>query len=260
MILVILADRFVQASFGTSLLNAVGMALPLAAISLIMVFFPLSRNLQQRFLTISLCLAFAGIPLFLASVPAADSLQLFTMGCTLVMSSLGLVLFSVSINDRQGQTSNQLPAEQSHDGELHTSSGDQLSSTNQMTHLTLENDVTVSLQTDDLLEENLSEGEVIQSWSRVRFPDGNESLEGSLSVQFSRGEQFRHCHIPFSPPFKRLPQAWWESSEDNLRGDFSMMQSYGCRLTLRRSGTELQETTVDVSILLTTATESKYAA
>lgn len=80
-----------------------------------------------------------------------------------------------------------------------------------------------------------TDSELLQLWKRERLSTGEERLSGSMLVKLAEGEQVRHLHIPFSPPFASLPTAWCEADADGIRLEVGPLQTYGARLTLRRS-------------------------
>ncbi len=119
---------------------------------------------------------------------------------------------------------------------------------------------------DDILTTDLEEteavgdGEIVQSWTRVRLADHTERLEGTIHLHFRAGEQIQHCHIPLSPAFSTIPEAWSECHDDSFRSEFTTLQTYGVRLTVRRSIHDLDECSTDVSVMLLSTRENRSVA
>ena len=113
----------------------------------------------------------------------------------------------------------------------------------------------VELETDDQ-----SEGETLQTWTRVRLCDQSERLEGTVRLHFRAGERIQHCHIPISPAFSTIPEGWSECDDDSFRSELTTRQTYGVRLTVKRSMQDLAEGTVNVSVLLLGKVENCSAA
>ena len=115
----------------------------------------------------------------------------------------------------------------------------------------------LSAQEEELWADN---GEVLQSWTRYRQADGTERLEGQVTILFSAGQRVQHYHVPFSPAFEQLPQGWCECDDDASQAEFNLLQTYGARLTVRRSAKDLQSSAVEVSMMLVSEGKSVSAA
>ncbi|QDT35312.1 hypothetical protein [Thalassoglobus polymorphus] len=116
-----------------------------------------------------------------------------------------------------------------------------------------------NLQACDEESETAAE-EILQSWQRFRLIDGTERLEGTLSVHFLAGERIRHCHLPVSPAFQSVPEGWCESSDSDVQVEFSLLQTYGVRVSARRGLRNLDDRTIELSIVLVSAQPSRSAA
>lgn len=115
------------------------------------------------------------------------------------------------------------------------------------TEQTLMDEESLSSLAEEQCDEN---GQVLQSWTRLRLPDGTERLEGLVTVLFAADQRVQHFHVPFSPAFEQLPEGWCECDDDASQAEFNVLQTYGARLTVRRPAKDLQSSAVDVSIML----------
>ncbi len=120
-------------------------------------------------------------------------------------------------------------------------------------------EASVDIQESDE-ESEMEAEEILQSWRRFRLFDGTERLEGTLSVHFLSGERIRHCHLPVSPAFQSLPEGWCESSDADVQVEFSLLQTYGVRVSARRGLRSLDERTIELTIVLVSAQPSRSAA
>ncbi len=120
--------------------------------------------------------------------------------------------------------------------------------------------LTTNLEESGSTEVGESDGELIQSWTRVRMRDQTEKHEGTIHLHFRAGERIQHCHIPLSPAFATIPEAWSECHNDSFRAEFTTLQTYGVRLTVRRSMHDLEECTTEVSVMLLSSVENRSVA
>lgn len=120
--------------------------------------------------------------------------------------------------------------------------------------------LTANLEESEPTEVGESDGEVVQSWTRVRLGDQSERLEGTIHLHFQAGERIQHCHIPLSPAFSTIPEAWSECHDDSFQAEFTTLQTYGVRLTVRRSMHDLDACTTEVSVMLLSSVENRSVA
>ncbi len=119
-------------------------------------------------------------------------------------------------------------------------------------------DVSKELQPIEVLNE--PDEEMLQSWQRVRLFDGSERIEGTLTVHFQPGERIRHCHLPISPAFLSLPEGWCESSDPDIQVEFSLLQTYGVRISARRGLQCSAACTTELTIVILSAQTTRSAA
>ena len=110
---------------------------------------------------------------------------------------------------------------------------------------------------DEPLED---QGEVSQSWTRLRLENGGERVQGTFVLEFSETEQIKHFHLPVSPPFVYRPVGWCEVDQDGYRVSFTQLQTYGTRLTIRRQAGKNESETVELCVVLTSINEERAAA
>lgn len=124
----------------------------------------------------------------------------------------------------------------------------------------LENVLITDSAESEQTEVDENEGELMQTWTRVRLDDLTERLEGTIQLHFRAGERIQHCHIPLSPAFATIPQAWSECHDDSFRAEFTTLQTYGVRLTVKRSMHDLDACTTEVSVMLLSSVENRSVA
>lgn len=90
--------------------------------------------------------------------------------------------------------------------------------------------------------------EIVQfEMSRLIREDGSEIISGRRMITFAEGERIQHCHIPISPVLRGPLNTWCECDHPAVTVDFSVVQSYGVRITIRRSKQALDIDKVEVA-------------
>lgn len=87
------------------------------------------------------------------------------------------------------------------------------------------------------LADEATDERVTQWMQRAEAPGGGESLSVRLCVKFAAGQQQETVHVPFSPPFARVPELFCETDEDGVfRLKAAAVHPYGARIEVRRAG------------------------
>lgn len=83
-----------------------------------------------------------------------------------------------------------------------------------------------------------ADDDVVDGWARRRSPEG-DSITGHSAVSFAPGERIVALHVPFLPPFDRLPDfdCEMESADGtDAAAKVTLLRTYGVRVEVRRSG------------------------
>ena len=99
-------------------------------------------------------------------------------------------------------------------------------------------------------------------WMTRRIDDvGNDTIEGSIKVQFEVGQKQVTLHLPFSPAFATRPDVECEVVNDcSARLKIAAIQAYGIRVDVRRSSDIDQPETAEIGFCATAAATRKAEA
>ena len=99
----------------------------------------------------------------------------------------------------------------------------------------------------NLPDESESKENIQFEMSRLLRDNGSEIISGRQMVTFAEGERIQHCHIPISPALRGSLNTWCECDHAAVTTDFSVVQSYGVRITIRLSNQALDIDKVEVA-------------
>jgi hypothetical protein len=84
--------------------------------------------------------------------------------------------------------------------------------------------------------------------TRTKSSDGSEQIKGSIQVEFAPGQKQAAAHVPFVPPFSRIPEVECHvHDEPTVRIKVGTALMYGARLEARRSEPADEAISVEVS-------------
>ena len=112
---------------------------------------------------------------------------------------------------------------------------------------------------EEASDEEQESGTLLQSWTRKRFADGDESLEGVVRVTFEPGQRRVQVHLPFVPAFSETPALWCEPHDgEEFAAETDVLHLYGARITVRRRGGVSTGSQTELAIIVS-ASQSRIA-
>lgn len=99
----------------------------------------------------------------------------------------------------------------------------------------------------NLPDESESKENIQFEMSRLLRDNGTEIISGRQMISFAEGERIQHCHIPISPVLRGPLNTWSECDHPAVTADFSVVQSYGVRITIRRNKQALDVDKVELA-------------